>query len=225
MILLVLGAVTVQAQTFEVIDVIGYMYESDNDPGVAGFPPSNPGDVLAGVGFVDNFGYTPVWDPTMFEYTWAVDGLVSTGEVDLGNGLVRIFYTGGTIDIIAQNTSDIGYTMPFYGVNPPDAGANATFTDGNIYLTGTFTQFVMTYDTTNHSGNYQGAIQFELGPTFGAEEELLYPDGMTIAGAVGSGADSTIPDGYDMEVDGHVYHDPTIPNEDRTMSQVKNLYR
>lgn len=225
MVLLVLGAVTAQAQTYEVIDVIGYLYESDNDPAATGFPPSQAGDVLAGVGFVDNFGYTPYWDPIAYEYTWILDGLVSGGEVDLGNGLIRMFYSGGTLDFVAQNRAGPGYTMPFYGVNPPDPSAIGTFTDGDVYLHGVITQFVLTFDTLNHSGNYQGAIQFELGSSFHPDLELLFPDGMTIAGVVGAGADSTVPDGYDMEADGHVYHDPTIPNDDLTWSQVKNLYR
>lgn len=224
MIMLVLGAGALQAQTYEVIDIIGYLYESDNAPGVQGFPPSDPGDVLAGLGFVDGFSYTPYFAPADYEYTWVLDGLVSGGAVDQGGGVMQVVYTGGTLDLIADPFLGGGYTAAFYGIDPPQPGAIASFSDGEVYLNGTIVNFVMTYNTTNGSGNYQGSVIFALGPNVGSEdEELAYPLGLTIAGVVGM--DSTIPEGYDLEADGHIYHDPTIPNEDATFSDVKRLFR
>lgn len=224
MILLVLGAGAVQAQTYEVIDIIGYLYESDNTPGTPGFPPSDAGDVLAGLGFVDGFSYSPFFAAADHEYTWILDGLVSQGAVDMGGGVMQITYTGGTLDLVADAYAGMGYTPAFYGVDPPQPGAIASFSDGEVYLNGTMVNFVMTYDTGNGVGNYQGSVIFELGPNVGnADEELAYPTGLTIAGVVGM--DSTIPEGYDLEADGHIYHDPTIPNEDLTFSNVKQLFR
>ena len=215
-----------QAQSFEVMNIIGYMYESDNTPGATGFPPSDPGDVLAGVGFVDNISHPLTWSTTDYEYTWVIDGLLSQGQIDLGGGVYRVYYTGGTVDIVADRYLDPGYTMPFYGVDPPDAGAISSFSDGDVYLSGVFTSFVMTFDTTNFSGNYQGGVTFTLGTNYGElDEVLLNPDGLAIAGLVGVGADSTIPEGYDFEADGSIYYDPTVPNEDATWSSLKNLYR
>ena len=215
-----------QAQSFEVLNIIGYMYESDNTPGTPGFPPSDAGDVLAGIGFVDNISHPLTWSTADYEYTWVIDGLVSMGQIDLGGGVIRVYYTGGTIDIIADRYLDTGYTMPFYGVDPPDAGAIGSFSNGDAYLSGVFTQFVLTYNTTNFSGNYQGAVTFTLGTNYGELGDMLAnPDGMAIAGLVGVGADSTIPEGYDCEADGSIYYDPTIPNEDTTFSNLKNLYR
>jgi hypothetical protein len=215
-----------QAQSYTTLDVIGFMFESDNDPGVQGFPPSNVGDVLAGVGFVDGFSQTMEYSQADYEYTWYVSNLVSQGEIDLGNGQIRMYYTGGNVDVYIDNFMDAAYTYPMYGVDPPDAGVLGDFTDGLLYLHGTFTSFVLTYDTVNHFGNYQGLITFELGPLInGSEDGLEYPDGMTFAGVIGSDLDPTVPDGYDMEADGHIYFDPTIPNEDVTWSNVKNLYR
>lgn len=208
------------------MDIIGYLFESDNAPGVVGFPPSDPGDVLAGVGFIDNISAPLTWSTSDYEYTFVLSDLVSMGQTDLGGGLYRTFYTGGTIDVIAQAYADGGYTMPFYGVDPPDAGALASFGDGEVYLHGTFSNFAVTYNTTTFSGNFQGVLTFELGTHFSElGQELQNPDAMTIAGLVGQDVDPTVPDGYDLEADGHIYYDGTIPTENMTWSQLKNLFR
>ena len=223
---LVATAGVTYAQTYSVINIIGYMYESDNDPAVVGFPPSDPGDVLAALGFVDNISEPLTWSTTDYEYTFVFSDLVSGGMIDLGDGQFRVNYTGGTGDIIAQAYADAGYTVPFYGIDPPDPAAIASFTDGEVYLHGTFTGFTLTYDTTNHSGSFQGTIQFELGTHFTELGQMLAnPDGLTIAGVIGTQADPNIPQGYDLEVDGSIYYDPTIPNEDLSWGSVKNLYR
>ncbi|MBU1074001.1 hypothetical protein KKG45_12210, partial [bacterium] len=113
------GAGVAHAQS-DVMDIIGYLYESDNTPGVQGFPPSNAGDVLAGVGYADNISAPLTWSLVDYEYTFVLSGLTSLGQQDLGGGVYRMFYAGGTIDIVAQAYADAGYTMPFYGVDPPD---------------------------------------------------------------------------------------------------------
>jgi len=219
------GAGVAQAQS-DVMDIIGFAYESDNDPGVVGFPPSNAGDVFAGVGFVDNISAPLTWSQADYEYTFVLSDLVSLGETDLGGGLYRTFYTGGTIDIIAQAYLDAGYTIPFYGVDPPDPFALGTFSDGEVYLHGTFSNFVVTYNTTNFSGNFQGVLTFVLGTHFGdLGQELQNPDALTIAGLLGQDIDPAVPEGYDLEMDGHIYYDGTIPNESMTWSNLKSLYQ
>lgn len=224
-VVLLLATGSVQAQ-FMSMDVLGFLYETDNTPGVQGFPPSNYGDVLAGLGFIDGFSMPMFFNPADYEYTWQIQGLVSQGEIDLGNGQIRMYYNGGTVDIFIDEFMGPGYTYPMYGIDPPDPAVISDFTDGTLYLHGTFTSFVLTYDTVNHFGNYQGLITFELGPdVINPGEYLANPDGMTLAGTIGLALDPTIPDGYDMETDGHMYFDPTIPNEDQTWGHIKNLYR
>ncbi|MBU1072904.1 hypothetical protein KKG45_06635, partial [bacterium] len=86
--------------------------------------------------------------------------------------------------------------------------------------------FAVTYNTTNSSGNFQGMLVFELGTHFSElGQELQDPNAVTIAGLIGQDVDPTVPDGYDLEADGHIYYDGTIPNEDMTWSSLKNLYR
>jgi len=219
------GAGVAHAQS-DVMDIIGFLYESDNTPGVQGFPPSNPGDVLAGLGFVDNISAPLTWSQDDYEYTFVLSDLVSLGETDLGGGNYRTFYTGGSIDIIADEFVGAGYTMPFYGVDPPDALAIASFGDGEVYLHGTFANFAVNFNTTTSVGNFQGTLVFQLGSHYDElGQELQNPNAVTIAGLIGQDVDPAVPDGYDLEADGHIYYDGTIPNEDMTWTQLKNLYR
>jgi hypothetical protein len=42
---------------------------------------------------------------------------------------------------------------------------------------------------------------------------------------VGDAADQTVPEGYDLETDGHIYYDGTIPvNDTMTWGSVKSLF-
>jgi hypothetical protein len=213
------------AQQYAILDMIGYLYESDNNAAVQGFPPSDPGDVLAGLGFIDGVNQPLTWSTDDYEYTWVLDGLVSTGAIDLGGGRFRVSYTGGTIDIVADEFMGAGYTHGDYGIDPPQAAAINTFSNGIVYLQGAFTYFVMTFDTNLHVGNFEGHIVFELGPYAGPFEELANPNGLTIAGVIDIVGDATIPDGYDLEADGHIYVDPTVPTETASWGGIKNLYR
>jgi len=218
------GAGVAHAQ--DVMDIIGYLYESDNSVGVQGFPPSDPGDVMAGLGYVDNISAPLTWSQDDYEYTFVLSDLVSVGQTDLGGGEIQAFYTGGTLDIIAQEYADAGYTMPYFGVDPPDAGAIGSFSDGEIYLHGSFSNFVINFDTTSSVGSFQGMLVFELGTHYSElGQELQNPNAVTIAGVIGSDVDPNVPEGYDLEADGNIYYDGTIPNEDMTWTDVKNLYR
>ena len=221
------GAGICSAQDYAMLDIIGYLYESDNDPGVTGFPPSNPGDVLSGLGFIDNVSDPLIWgvDFSVYQYTWVLDGLVSQGQVVLGDGTLRMFYAGGAIDIMADPLLDMGYTTPYFGVDPPDAGAVSSFGDGYVYLHGDFTQFAMDYDPLLESGSFQGYIKFTLGSHFApGNEELENTSGYTLSGVLGPGQDGTIPIGYDLETDGHIWFDPTVPDTKATWGQIKDLF-
>lgn len=226
-VLIVGAAGPAPAQDYAMLDIIGYLYESDNDPGVTGFPPSNQGDVLAGLGFVDNVSDPLIWgvDFSVYQYTWVMSGLVSQGQVVLGDGTLRIFYEGGTVDIMADPLLDMGYTTPYYGVDPPDAGAISSFGDGYVYLHGVFTQFAMDYDPLLESGGFQGYIDFTLGTHFApGNEELVNTGGYTMSGVLGPGQDGTIPQGYDLETDGHIWFDPTVPEHEASWGEIKSLF-
>ena len=45
LLVVLLAGAGARAQTYAVMDMIGYLFESDNAPGEQGFPPSDAGDV------------------------------------------------------------------------------------------------------------------------------------------------------------------------------------
>jgi hypothetical protein len=218
---LCLVAVSAIAQPQTILDFTGFMYESDNTPGVVGYPPSNVGDVLEGVGFIESMSEPLVWSPDDYQYTIVISDLVSMGETDFGGGMFYIDYTGGTVDIVAQRYDDMAYTAPDYGIEPPNATAPLTFADGAIYLHGVFSSFYMIYYPALHVGNFEGYINWTIHPDIG---ELFDPLGNIFSGTVDPLA-AQVPDGYDLEMDGHVTFNPTIPVEPGSWGQVKNLYR
>jgi len=213
---------TVWAQdTQTILDFTGFVYEDNNSPGEVGFPPSNPGDILAAVGFIESVSQPLYWSPDEYQYTIYISDLVSDGEVDIGYGTFYITYSGGSVDIVAQRYNDAGYTMPEYGVEPPNATAPSTFMDGDIYLHGEFSSFYMVYYPTLHVGNFEGVIAWTIHPNIG---ELINDYGTIFSGTVDPIA-APVPDGYDLEMDGHVMYYHAVPTENSTWGQVKNLYR
>jgi len=220
--LILLVAAAANAQTYTMLDVTGFLYESDNSAGIVGFPQSDPGDVLAGAGFVENLGAELDWNPDLVQLSWVMGDLTSLGQSDLGNGLLFITYNGGTLDIVADTYGAPGYTSPQYGVEPPNATAPATFADGEVYLHGEFYSFLMVYDTMKKSGFFEGHLFFvggsQLSSTAGSAEAY------TVAGTVGP-EHAPVPGGYDLESVGHITFDVELEPEEHTWGQVKALYR
>ena len=63
------------ARALTILDFEGFVYESDNTPGVVGFPPSNPGDVLAGCGLITGMSAPLTWSISPHLPTLAPDVL------------------------------------------------------------------------------------------------------------------------------------------------------
>jgi hypothetical protein len=192
------------------------MYET------GGYPPSEVGDVMMLVGYIEQIGMELDWDMSEVQLTLVISDLVSTGEVDIGGGMWYVIYSGGTLAVIADPYDDPGHTDPSYGINPPNATSPSTFMDGEVYLVGQFTSFYMTYMPTLHVGNFEGYLNW----TGGTQLDALYtdPTGYTVAGTVDP-LGAPVPEGYDLEADGHITFDAAIPREDSTWGRVKNLYR
>jgi len=211
--LLLAGAVRAE---ITILDFAGFLYED------GGFPSSNVGDVLSGVGFIEGVGAELDWDPSLYQLTFYITDLVSTGEYDAGGGMLYVLYTGGTIWVVADYYGDTNYTDGDYGVNPPNGTAPSTFIDGEIFLTGVFADFYMTYHPTLHAGSYEGFISWTGGTQLNSMIED--PAGYTLAGTVDP-LGAPVPEGYDLEGVGHISFDPVIPVEPSSWGEVKNLYR
>jgi len=220
-----LVASSVIAQEASVLNITGYLYESDNTTGVDGFAESNPGDILAGYGFVTDTNEPLEWSQDNFEYTWYMYDLVSEGTQDLGNNLIRIMYSSGHIDIIADRYVSPDHSSATYGIDPPQSQYLDTFTNGRIYLHGTFSNFALTYNTETGNGNFEGDPFFEVGPWYQSMGYYLdNPAGYSVVGVVNSDNIGTIPDGFDLYADGNVYHYSTVPNDDVSWGSIKNMF-
>jgi hypothetical protein len=221
LLLSLLIAGTVQAQSVTMLQATGFLYESDNAAGVVGFPPSDPGEVLTGCGYIVGIGPDIDWDPATHELTWVFSGLISNGALDIGGGYLMTIYAGGTIEIWADAYAAPGRSVPDYGVEPPNATSPATFADGELYLLGEFTSFYITYNASLHSGNFEGHILFTGGSQLNTDH--ADPVGYTVAGTVDPHS-APVPEGYDLEAVGEITFDPALRTEKSTWGQVKSLY-
>jgi hypothetical protein len=176
--------------------------------------PSNPGDQLNAVGTVTNIKKPLYWSPARFSYTWHMSGLTSLGEAVYGTTHVTS-YTGGTLRIHV----DALPSNAIYGVNPPNATAPSSFTDGTaVYLEGFFTEFTMTLNTTTGAGSIAGALTFTGGNAY---PQLTNPDGWT----VGANLDRTAPLGWDADVNATLFVAGPLGVDAASWTSIKALYR
>jgi hypothetical protein len=196
------------------IDYQGYAWET------GGLPPSNPGDVLSIVGVVDDLDSRFGINLLVEEVTLSVAGLASTGQVDIGGGVLSIAYNNGTIDLWRDPAMDHDY-----GVNPPNATAPSSFTNGTLFLGGTFTNFFLFFDPSTGSGAYEGNVVFNAGSGL-ATLNQLNANGYTFGGVLNNNAaGGNVPQGYDLQVDGTIEVEVQIGVEDKTWSSIKDMYR
>ncbi len=174
------------------LDYQGYAFET------GGFPPSAVGDTLRIPVVVTEATADLGFDFASEEVTGWVTGLVSSGSTDLGGGVLRIDYSSGRIEFHRDPARDHDF-----GVSPPNATVPASFTNGELCLSGSLTDFVLFLDSATSTGAYQGNVTFDAGACL-ALLHASRAEGFTFGGLVtrtgpGGGA---IPEGYDLSVDG-----------------------
>jgi hypothetical protein len=197
------------------IDYLGYSYET------GGFPPSAPGDVLMIVGVVDSLDSRFGINLLTHEVTLVASGLVSGGQVDVGGGVLSIAYTGGGLDLYDDPSMDHDY-----GVNPPNGTVPSTFSNGTLFLGGTFDNFFLFYDLATGTGAYEGYLSFTAGTGLAALSQINSP-GYTFGGLLSRTAapGTNIPAGYDLQVDGVLQVGPFIAVKPMSWGAVKEMYR
>jgi hypothetical protein len=197
-----------------IIDYQGYAWET------GGFPPSNAGDAFEMVGVVDAIDSRFGINFALEEVTLHVSGLISTGQVDLGGGMLQIAYSGGAIDIFRDPSQNHDY-----GVNPANATAPPTFVDGTLLLGGTLSSFFMFFDSSTGTGAYEGSCSFTSGTGLAALNQLN-ANGYTFGGTLNSGASANnVPQGYDLQCDGVVEVEVIIGVENESWGTIKDMYR
>jgi len=203
------------------IDFSGFLYEPCRSVGGDGFPPSNPGDVLVGISRNINIDPLWGWDTSQVELTWFITSLISDGEIDIGYGTFYTTFSGGEVYIFADAYADPSFTKADYGTNPPNSTAPSTFIDGEMYLGGIIESFYMVYYPTLHVGNFEGVFNWAGGSQYPG---LFNTYASMFAGTVDPIA-APVPNGYDLETDGHIMHYGFPKKLTSTWGQVKALYR
>lgn len=176
------------------------------------------------VGFVaDPVG--PLLDPwvdfTLNQYTVYIQDLFVTARFASGPFLSVNFNNNGRGSYFADAL--LGGTAATYGINPPNATAPSTFTDGSMRLTGDIDNFTLTFNFGTNQGNFSGNMTQDGGP------DLIYiPPGQRagwVLGGLAGRPNGTIPTGYDNQVSGECRIPDATPTTHRSWGAVKALYR
>ncbi len=190
------------------IDYIGYGFET------GGLFPSNAGDELV-ISTIADFA-DPVFavDLGTSELTLHISGLISSGETINGTTTV-VNYVGGIMEIYQDGAMNADW-----GVNPPNATAPGTFTDGDLFFRGEFSNFTL-YFAPGGYGSFEGTLNGVGGTMIdGSCTGCIY----TWAGSFSPEVGAQIPQGYDLQVDGVFQIDSTVDTETSNWGSVKALF-
>lgn len=192
------------------VDYLGYAYET------GGFPTSDAGDELVLLAVATYAADIFEVDLGLNELTFHVYGFISEGQVDIGGGNLQITYTGGYVDVWRDTRMDADY-----GTYPPNGTAPSTFNNGVLFFRGANDGFTLTITPTGY-GYFEGDLLCMAGEIIdGPCGDCAY----TWGGAFDLNTGAQIPDGYDLQIDGALFFDPSVPTENSSWSGVKALYR
>ena len=127
---------------------------------------SSPGERLDLVGTVHLFESRYPADLAHNEYTIVLSGLISTGSVDVGNGLYATAFYWGQFVMYEDPSGNSTYDG-----NPPNGTVPSSFADGALLLSGV-TDFFYVFDGTG-TGTRAWAADLHVQST--VVPELLYP--------------------------------------------------
>jgi hypothetical protein len=195
---------------------IGYDYESPNpDPGNFG----EPGSQYNALGAAMDMGAPLVPDTTSNNYTFAIQGLTPTLVQNFGTFIV-IDYAPGLFQVYED--SKTSGTAADFGVNPPNATAPSTFTDGSLFVQGQLTNFQLVLNTTSGSGSFNADFTVNGGSQLG-NVPVNQRTGWTFAGVTAN--EINRPSGYGHQVVGQVFLNAPVPAQARSWGAVKAQYR
>jgi len=198
-------------------DFRGFDYEDPNS--TPGF--GNVGDGYNSLGDVTQVNPALLTaDFTNNQYTYQFANLQAIGS-ESAPPFLFLFYSPGRYRMYEDAIG--GGTNRDYGVNPPNATAPSTFTDGTLILGGVVTNFILTLDLTNNNGSFNGDITFDEGTQQGTIPAASL-NGWTFAGLT-SGSGTGTPEGYSHQVDGEVRVPGPTPVQVKSWGKVKDLYR
>lgn len=204
-VLVVAGSLPTAAQVSS-IDYVGYGWESGQAAVTDEF------NFLGVASSVDAaFGVNPGTE----ELTIFVRDLINAGGTDFG-GVIVTPYTGGYMEIYRDTAQDADW-----GVNPPNLTAPSTFSNGELFFAGEFTDMTM-YVYPNGSGSFESHLN-GIGGTMidGSCTGCVYSWG----GAFGPESEAQLIEGYTLQIDGVLEVDAAVSTDETHWDAVKALFR
>lgn len=197
-------------------DYVGFDYEFPNpNPAVFG----EPGSGYVGIGTVPVLSAPLVTNTSANEYTYVMQGFTPSSVTHVANFDI-INYSAGTITLYGDARS--GGTTADYGVDPPNAVAPASFTDGTAILVGSLTNFQFVLDTSNGTGSFEAVFNVTGGSQLG-NFPLNQRSGWTLSGSTGNALN--IPHGYAHQCDGQTFLNAPSAARKVSWGQLKAGYR
>lgn len=210
--LVLLAAPAFAQNPVALMDYTGFAYET------GGLPQSLAGDELVIAGVANPANMDPIFNvlPSSQEVTVYIYGLLVASAVTQTDGSVDVDYSGGMIEVYEDaNLNHVWSAFP----PQPDL---ATFTDGALLFSGSFTRFNLNLNAFGF-GIYDGEID-GIGGTAAALCDGAPDCAYTFGGAFGRDIGAQIPDGWDLQIDGTLEIDAAVPTETASFGAVKALF-
>jgi hypothetical protein len=195
---------------------IGYDYESP-DP-----VPGSFGEVGSGynaLGAAMDMAAPLLPDTTTNEYTFDISGLTPVNVQNFGSFIV-IDYSPGLFQVFEDSRAS--GTPAQFGINPPNATAPSTFTDGSLFVQGQLTNFQLVINTGTGSGSFNANFTVNGGSQLG-NVPLNQRAGWTFAGLTSN--ELNRPSGYAHQVVGQVFLNSPLPVANKSWGALKAQYR
>jgi hypothetical protein len=173
------------------------------------------------IGDVDNINPAAVvTDPTNNWYTFV---LATRPPTNVYTDAGWTYYEYVDVDSVGQffvyeDPKSTG-TLRDYGVNPANATAPSTFSDGTLLLGAKFTYLQIAVDAAWSTAYLYGVMDFYCGEGWGS---LPCFTGWTFDGMA---QEVGVPGGYIWAVDGEVYVEEEISTEETSWSGIKQMFK
>lgn len=153
------------------------------------------------------------------EYTFVLGNDLFFADADTFGTTVVSYYVNGDIQFLGDSkTTGTAATYnlesacdPFYD--------RLTFADGEVVLSGIFTQFIIVNDTSTGDGNFEGLTTWNGGTQLG-NIPVSQRNGWTF-GAFGFTTPGNTPCGYHWQLDGECYLPSVVPTLKTTWGSIK----
>ncbi len=189
--------------------------------GFNGYDYWNPANCYNAVGEVTEMNATYLtYDYGTNEYTFYLSNMcVATVDSLTYPGFKLITFSTGYFDVYEDPIA--GGTAFDYGINPPNATAPSTFTDGTAIIGGDLNGMTITWNTTTGAASLSGMVDLNRGSQL-ANIPVDQRSGWTLAGLRGN--TPGMPDGYNWQIDGHLSITEPTPTRSSTWGQLKHQY-